>query len=169
MEGVSWRGQVRTIFIADGAGAPVRAVDAVRALPGLGLEGDRYARGAGTWSHRPEPGRQVTLIEWEALEALRRDLGIELAPGAHRRNVVTVGVPLSHLVGRTFRIGEVRLRGTRLCEPCQYLEKLNGVEGLFTALLHRAGLRAEILNPGLLRVGDAVEPVPEPAPAASDR
>src|SRR5438552_12875475 len=96
-----------------------------RAIPGVGLEGDRYALGQGTF-FKPEPSHELTLIEAEAIEALRRDYLVELSPGDARRNLVTRDVPLNHLVGKEFFIGEVKIRGIRLCEPCDHLQQLTG-------------------------------------------
>jgi MOSC domain-containing protein YiiM len=95
------------------------------------------------------------LIESEAIEALKRDYGIELQPGDSRRNIVTRGVPLNHLVGCEFKIGAVTLRGIELCEPCAHLQKLTQ-QGVVRGLVHRGGLNAEILTDGLIRPGDAV-------------
>src|SRR5438874_9550219 len=106
-----WEGQVEAIFISPEASRPLVEVAAVRAVRGRGLEGDRYFLGAGTYSGRSGSGREVTLIEAEALEALGRELEIELARGASRHNIVTRGVPLNHLVGFRFRVGEVLLEG----------------------------------------------------------
>jgi len=96
-------------------------------------------------------GREVTLIEIEAIEALESERNIAITPGATRRNVVTRGVPLNHLVGREFQLGAVRLRGTRLCEPCTYLESLTQ-QDVLSGLIHRGGLRAEIVTGGTIRV-----------------
>jgi len=134
----------------------MRPVEEARALPGKGLEGDRYCHELGTYSHKRGPDRELTLIELEAIEALNRDYGIEMEPGQTRRNIVTRDVPLNHLVGREFRVGEVTLRGLRLCEPCEHLEKLSH-KGAMRALIHRGGLRAQILSEGRIRVGDSVE------------
>lgn len=133
------------------------SVAEVRAVPGKGLEGDRYFRQTGTYSNYPGPGRDVTLIEIEAIEAMKRDCNIEIAPGESRRNIATHGVPLNHLVGREFEVGEVRLRGVRLCEPCSHLERLTQ-KAVRNGLIHRGGLRAEILSGGTIRVGDEVRP-----------
>jgi MOSC domain-containing protein YiiM len=127
----------------------------VEAIPGVGLEGDRYALKVGTF-FRPEPAFELTLIEAEAVEALRRDYQVELAAGDARRNIVTRGVPLNHLVGREFRIGDVRIRGIRLCEPCGHLQQVTGTQ-LIKGLRHRGGLRAQILTQGTIRVGDAIK------------
>ena len=97
----------------------------------------------------------MTLVELESFAGLKRDYDIEMAPSESRRNVVTQGVPLNHLVGKEFQVGEVRLRGIKLCEPCGHLAKLTG-KGVLPGLVHRGGLRAQILTDGTLRVGDSV-------------
>jgi len=135
----------------------VSSVDEIRATPGQGLEGDRYFQRTGTYSDRPGTGREVTLIESEAVEAAGRDYGLHLAPGEARRNVVTAGVSLNHLVGQEFTVGDARLRGIRLCEPCEHLAELTG-QPVVKALIHRGGLRADVVSGGLIRVGDAILP-----------
>lgn len=147
-------GTVESIYIAPGATAPTQPVNEARAIPGVGLEGDRYALGVGTFS-KPLPDRELTLIEAEALEALQQEYHFALAPGEARRNVVTRGVALNHLVGLEFQIGEVRIRGIRLCEPCDHLQRLTGGE-VIRGLTHRGGLRAQILTPGTIHIGDRV-------------
>jgi MOSC domain-containing protein YiiM len=148
-------GVIVSIHIAPSAAAPPKSVESVRALAGKGLEGDRYCNEAGTYSYQRGSARQVTLIEVEAIEALKRDDGIAIDPGASRRNIVTRGVALNHLVGREFKVGEVVLHGIELCEPCAHLQKLTQ-QGVMRGLVHRGGLNAEILKDGLIRVGDAV-------------
>ena len=157
---MSRTGIVVAIHLAQTGAAPVREVGEARALAGKGLDGDRYFNGSGTYSKSPsrprhDPGAEATLIESEALEALKRDCGVELAPGASRRNITTRGVALNDLVGREFTIGKVRFRGVRLCEPCAHLQKLTH-PGVLSGLVHRGGLNAEILTDGVIRVGDAI-------------
>src|SRR6266542_1748480 len=149
---------VVSIQIAPAARAPMLSVIDARALPGYGLEGDRYAKATGTYSKSPEPAREVTLIEIEALEALARDYGLQLKPEETRRNLVTRGVALNHLVGREFKVGQIRLRGIRLCEPCTHLEEL-AQKPVRAGLVHRGGLRAQIIDGGMIRAGDSVEPL----------
>ncbi len=151
------QGRVVSIHITDQAAKPMRSVTEVRAVAGQGLEGDRYFLKTGTKSSKPGPDREVTLIEIEAIEALERDYGVKLSPGDARRNIVTRGVALNHLVGKEFRVGEAVLRGIRLCEPCQHLVQLTGQEKVLQGLVHRGGLRAQILKSGAIRVGDVVE------------
>lgn len=134
----------------------LRAVDSVTATPGQGLAGDRYADGTGTFYKPDMPDREVTLIEIEAIEALQRDYGVELAPAETRRNLLTRGVSLNHLVGRTFAIGAVQLEGLRLCEPCKHLASLTS-ETVRQGLVHRGGLRARVVVGGQIRAGDAIE------------
>jgi MOSC domain-containing protein YiiM len=150
-----WNGTVQSIHIASAAEGRMEARDQVLAIPGAGLEGDRYALKLGTF-YKPRPDYELTLIEAEAVEALRRDYQVELAPGDARRNIVTRGVPLNHLVGREFRIGDVRIRGIRLCEPCEHLQGVTGKQ-LIEGLCHRGGLRAQILTQGTIRVGDEIK------------
>src|SRR5574342_153699 len=152
-----WQGSVVSIHIAAGAAQPMETVPGARAVAGRGLEGDRYFTGTGYYSTRPsDGGRELTLIETETFEALAAP-AVKLAAAETRRNIATAGVPLNHLVGREFRIGAVRLRGTRLCEPCRYLDGLTQA-GAMSALVHRGGLRAQILNDGLIRAGDIITP-----------
>ena len=151
-----WKGEVVAIHVAAAAKGPMVSVTEVRAVPGKGLEGDRYFSKVGTYSNNPGSGRDVTLIEVEAIEALKRDYGIELPPADSRRNIATRGVPLNHLVGRDFKVGEVTLRGMRLCEPCAHLQKLTQ-QGVMRGLVHRGGLRTEIITDGIIRVGDKIQ------------
>ncbi len=147
-------GVVGAIFVGSEALQPMAAVPEVRAQAGYGLEGDRYAREAGTFSKK-SPANQLTLIEEEALVAAERDYSVAISAEETRRNLLTCGIALNHLVGREFSVGEVRLRGVKLCEPCGHLEKLTGKE-VIQALRHRGGLRAEILTDGLIKVGDVI-------------
>lgn len=149
------RGQVEAIHLADLVGGPMRSVDRVRAIEGVGLEGDRYALGTGRYSGDAKDGRQITLIEVEEIEGLATRASIALAPGETRRNVTTRGIRLNALVGRRFRIGSVECEATRLCEPCQYLTDLLG-KPVLEPLVHRAGLRARILTSGEITLGDEV-------------
>lgn len=154
-----WAGQIVFIQISSKATENLVSVSDIRAVAGQGLEGDRYFKKAGSFSNKPGGGRQITLIELESVEAMKRDLKIELQPIQTRRNIVTRGVPLNHLVGEQFRLGrEVVVQGVRLCEPCELLESLTQ-KGVKDALVHRGGLRADIINSGQLRVGDSVTPM----------
>ena len=150
-------GFVEGIYVVAKPKELLHAVQSVRAEPGRGLEGDRYCNQTGTFlkSGMLEPGREVTLIEREAIEAVARDKSMSIKPGESRRNIETRGVALNHLVGQEFNIGEVRIRGIKLCEPCGHLEKLT-CKGIKQAFVHRGGLRAQILNDGIMRVGDRI-------------
>ena len=153
-----WQGTVVSIHITRAAGQPMETVSAARAVAGRGLEGDRSFLGTGYYSDKPSAGgREVTLIETETLEALPAEGAVKVSAPESRRNIATAGVPLNHLVGHEFWVGDVRLRGTRLCEPCRYLDSLTH-PGAMAALVHRAGLRAQILNDGVIRPGDSIRP-----------
>ena len=146
---------VVSIHTATVGAGPMRSVPNAQVVVGRGLEGDRYYSKLGTYSNQPGSGRDVTLIEIEAIEGLKSDYQVQLDPAQSRRNIVTRGVALNHLVEQEFRIGDVILRGTRLCEPCAHMEKLT-VKGAMRGLIHRGGLRAEIVKGGMIRVGDTI-------------
>ena len=144
-------GRVEAIFVTPEHGELPQAVASVRAVAGKGLEGNRYF-------DKGKPGRELTLIEAEALEALWAEHGIELDGASSRRNVLTRGVRLNDLVGARFRVGELECRGLELCEPCLHLQSLTQ-PGVLRGLVHRGGLNAEILVGGELRPGDSVVPL----------
>ncbi len=152
-----FEGTVDSIYIAPVASEPTVSVEQARAVPGKGLEGDRYFNREGTYSDRHGPDREVTLIEIETIQALERDYKLKLSPGDARRNIVTRNVPLNHLVGREFQVGEVTLRGIRLNEPCNHLASLTD-DKVKQDLVHRGGLRAQIITEGVLRPGDTIQP-----------
>lgn len=141
-------GRLEGIFVSALAGDPTRSLERARALAGQGLEGDRHVTGAGTFPSGL-PGSALTLIEAEVCESFEPALG----PDEHRRNLVTRGIDLNALVGQEFWIGRVRCRGTRLCEPCTVAQRYAG-RPVLRALVHRGGLRADILEDGPIAVGD---------------
>jgi MOSC domain-containing protein YiiM len=124
---------------------------------GVGVVGDRYALRRGFYSDRHHDGRQVSLFESEALQAIERDYKILLAPTDHRRNITTQGVPLNHLVGKRFSVGGTLLEGVMLSVPCRHIEQITGKE-IFNAMVHRSGLMARIVRGGPVRVGDVIGP-----------
>lgn len=163
--GPALTGVVERLAVAPRAGAPMQLVPRVRARPGRGLEGDRYAAGAGTFSPRGahRPGYALTLIAAEVVEELTaRDAALDFA--STRRNVLTRGLDVNALVGRDFSLGDVRCRGLRLAEPCAHLERLHG-PGLLRPLIHRGGLRVDLLGDGEIAEGSLISTEPGPHPA----
>jgi MOSC domain-containing protein YiiM len=147
-------GSVEHIFIAPVSGELPHPVSEVRAHAGRGLEGDRNLTPPDRWI---ESGCAITFIESEVIEDVVAEHDIDVADGRSRRQVVTRGIRLNELVGHEFTAGEIRCRGVELCEPCLHLEnELLGVPGTIKALVHRGGLRADILEGGTLRVGDPI-------------
>jgi len=126
-------------------------------IPGRGIEGDRYFLGTGHFSDQFSKSHEITLIEKETIESLRQEYAnlSDLNARQARRNIVTRDVPLNHLVGRTFQVGRVTLRGIRLCEPCLHIAELTH-HHVLTGLIHRGGLRAQILIEGIIRIGDPI-------------
>ena len=149
-------GTIEAIFVAGDAGAAAQARQSVRALAGHGLEGDRHVAGTGTFPSGL-PGSALTLIEAEVCESFAP----ALSATEHRRNVVTRGIDLNALVGHEFLLGAVRCRGMRLCEPCRVIERY-ATRPLLRPLVHRGGLRADIVEDGVLKVGDDVRPLAQP-------
>jgi hypothetical protein len=143
-------GRVEAIWVSPSAGEPATGLTSARALPGQGLAGDRHTTGDGTFPSGL-PGSALTLIEAEVCESFDPPLG----PDDHRRNVVTRGVALNDLVGHMFTVGSVRCQGMRLCEPCTVVQRYAG-RPVLRALVHRGGLRADILADGEIAVGDAI-------------
>ena len=147
-------GSVIAIYTAAEAESLPVAQDTVTAVAGKGIEGDRYFDASGTFSDNPNSaGRDITLVEAEAVEGLAREAGIELDPAETRRNVLTRGVSLNDLIGRRFTVGDVECVGRRLCDPCNHLEKLTQ-PGVLKGLVNRGGLRADIVRGGVIRPGD---------------
>jgi MOSC domain-containing protein YiiM len=142
-------GTVELIVIAAEKEGAVELVSEAEAIAGRGLVGDRYADGRGTFSNPHGLGHELTLIESEEAER------IELPPESARRNLVTRGIDLNALVGKTFTVGEVTCAGRRLCEPCAHLQRLTE-PGIMRKLAHKGGLRADILEGGRIAVGDEI-------------
>ena len=143
--------RVEGIFLTETHGEVPQTVDRVRAVAGAGLVGNRYFYADGNAA----PGRAVTLIAAEGVEAFVEETGISVAPAETRRNVLTRGIDVNALVGKRFRIGAVECVGVELCEPCAHLESMTK-PGVLKGLVHRAGLNADVLNDGDIAVGDAV-------------
>jgi hypothetical protein len=150
-------GEVVGIYVSEVKTLPMRAVATATAVKGKGLLGDRYANKAGTFTPRSPLllGYDLTLIESEVLDQLTLADGSQLTAAESRRNLVTRGVDLNALVGREFGIGPVRAFGQRLCEPCVHLERLTR-PGVVAGLVHRGGLRADILTDGEIGLGDKI-------------
>jgi MOSC domain-containing protein YiiM len=147
-------GTVEAICVAQAAGEPAQSLSSVRAITGRGLEGDRHVAGTGTFPSGT-PGSALTIIGAEVCESFDPPL----APAEHRRNLVTRGIDLNALVGHDFMVGEVHCRGMRLCEPCTVVQRY-AARPVLRELVHRGGIRADILADGEIRLGDQVRAVP---------
>jgi MOSC domain-containing protein YiiM len=155
-------GTVEAIVVAPEAEVAMVSVGQATARAGRGLEGDRYHARRGTFTNVHGRGHDLTLIEAEVLEGLRLPSDARLAAEDARRNVVTRGIDLNALVGRRFRIGDVECVGQRLCEPCAHLERLTtqaGKPGVLRALIHKGGLRADVVADGEISVGSVIAPL----------
>lgn len=150
---------IERIFVATAPRAPQIEVPSVRVVVGKGIEGDRH------FGKRKVPGENLTLVEAEELEAFAQEQGVPVDLSGSRRNIVTRGVRLNDLVGREFRLGTALLRGVELCEPCSVMGRLYALPDwpgprTVRQMLHRAGLRADVLQTGVFTVGDTLLLVP---------
>lgn len=153
-------GVVAAIALAARATGDIHTVDHAKALANRGLDGDRYAAKAGTFTPANDTARgyDLTLIEAEVLDSLTLPDSSQLGYAEARRNIVTRGIDLNALVGRRFRVGDVESLGQRLCEPCSHLERLT-TKGALRGLIHRGGLRADVLSDGDVKTGDRIETI----------
>lgn len=150
-----FQGRLEAIAIRRVKSGQIDLVESAVAEPERGLVGDHVVHGIGASATNPGE-KQITLVEAEALEAVRGEDNLVLSHSESRRNLLTRGVPLNHLVGKQFRVGSLLLEGQELCEPCSHLEKLTGKK-LISPFLHRCGLRARIVEGGTVKVGDLVQ------------
>ena len=143
---------VERIYLAAQPGTPQTEVRSINVIAGAGIEGDRY------FGAQDEPGQNITLVEAEEIEAFGAEVGLRLDLSCTRRNLVTRGVRLAELVGKEFAVGNVRMRGVELCEPCLgFGDRLASAKlpraAVVKRFFHRAGIRANILNSGTIAVG----------------
>ena len=144
------KGRIDQICIAPSEGGEIQEVAEIEAIPGTGLSGDRYCK------PNAAPETQITLIEAEAIDEFNQTFSLNLSATQFRRNVITRDVQLNSLEGKSFSVGEVKLRGIELCEPCAYLQNLLQIPGLVKQLTHKGGLRCEILSDGVIRSDDLI-------------
>ncbi len=151
------KGEVLAIYICADKGEPMQQLDEVKAIANKGLEGDRYETGKGAYSQSKRVTvRQVSLIELEAIVGANADFGTDFTVEDTRRNILTKNVDLNELVGVEFIVGGVAMLGIELCTPCDRPSKLSGKPGFNEAFTNRGGLRAQILEDGVITVGDEI-------------
>ena len=149
---------VTAIFITSDKGLPMQSQDTVHAIAGVGLAGDRYARGTGAYSKsKRETIRHVSLVSEEAIKEANKENGTNFTPRETRRNIVTRGIDLNELVGQEFYVGNVRMRGVELCDPCARPSALSHKPGFEPAFRQRGGLRAEILSDGDIAINTLIQ------------
>jgi MOSC domain-containing protein YiiM len=148
-------GKVIGIYIAEKRGVATVPVDHAHLIPGKGINGDRYFDYCNNPDIDKKTGREITLIESEAIETMWIIDGVQIQPDQTRRNIITSGISLNDLVDRIFYIGNIKLRGVRLCEPCQYLADRTD-QRILNSMVHKGGLRAEIILEGIIHIGDII-------------
>lgn len=151
--------RIEAVYVSEAAGEPMETHESVTAVHG-GLEGDRYCSGRGYYS--PFDVCEVTLIQAEALEEIRKTTGIDLTDGRHRRNLLVRGGDVEDLLNCRFTVGEARLEGTRPRPPCRHVEEVAGESGVMRALTDgRGGICARVADPGSVSVGDEIRDIEE--------
>lgn len=153
-------GSLTEIWSTAEAAAPMRRVPTARLVAGVGLAGDRYALGGGTWARYPDLEKQLTLIDRDDVAAVAAAVGADLSPGDTRRNLVTTGADLPALVGRWFAVGDALLFGMKRCPPCAHLERLTGTK-LVKAMALRGGINAAVFDGAQIAEGAVIRPVSE--------
>lgn len=151
------KGTIEGIYIAQTEGGEIIGVNQVEAVAGIGLKGDRnYFAQLNRPPGKRKPKKELTLVQQESVDMLNEsgDYGT-IHPGELRRNVVTSGINLNNLTGEIFFIGNIKVKGIELCEPCRHLEKMTGKK-VMKPLVHKAGLRAQILEDGVIKRGDSI-------------
>ncbi|RBY78445.1 sulfurase [Blastococcus sp. TF02-09] len=167
-------GTLAEIWTTPSAATPMQRVPSARLVAGVGLEGDRYALGGGTWAQYPDLEKQLTLIDRDDVAAVAAEVGSPFTTEDTRRNLVTTGVDLPSLVGRWFAVGDALLFGMKRCPPCTHLERLTGLK-LVKAMVHRGGINAAVFGGGVVAPGAVVRPVDDEeaarrgAPSGADR
>ena len=152
-------GKIAKLLISKDTQSDMLNVNQIVLEIGKGIFGDRYYNQEGTFSNKGEiqPDRDVTLIEIEKIDALNKEHNLNITAEDLRRNIVVTNCDLNSLVGKEFQIGEVVLKGLRLCEPCKYLSNKLDNEQVLSQMVHKAGLRAQIIKGGSIDLNSQVE------------
>tara|TARA_B100000965_G_scaffold251786_1_gene211823 strand:- start:772 stop:1215 length:444 start_codon:yes stop_codon:yes gene_type:complete len=129
---------------------PIEKVTSIEVLQGKGIKGDR------TLSEKNDSERQLTLIESENIDYYNEKYNLNFSYVDFRRNLITKNIKLNELVGKNFVIGKIKVKGIDLCRPCKELEKKLGAKNYLKEFLRRGGLVCEILNSGIISVGDEI-------------
>ncbi len=152
-------GKIVKLLISKDIQAPMLNVNQIVLEVGKGIFGDRYYNQEGTFSNKGEiqPDRDVTLIEIKKINDLNKEHNLDITAEDLRRNIVVSNCDLNSLVGKEFQIGEVVLKGLRLCEPCSYLSNKLNNEEVLSQMVHKAGLRAQIIKGGSIDLNSQLE------------
>jgi len=152
-------GKIVKLLIAQDIQSPMQNVNLIVLEKGKGIFGDRYYYKRGTFSKvgKDEPHRDVTLIEKERIDTFNEEFQTEVPYEDFRRNIVVSNCDLNSLVGKEFQVGDVILKGIQLCEPCKYLSKQLNNDNFVKEMIHKAGLRAQIIRGGNINLDSQVE------------
>tara|TARA_B000000460_G_C21417708_1_gene349425 strand:+ start:62 stop:505 length:444 start_codon:yes stop_codon:yes gene_type:complete len=145
--------EVSKICITSKSAEEMQDVNTVEVIASKGIVKDRY------FNENNNQDIQITLIESENIDYYNQISETNIPYISFRRNIITKGIQLNDLVGKEFLIGNVKIKGHRLCAPCRYLQEMLKQKNLVKKLLNRGGLRCEILTDGIISVNDPIKQI----------
>ena len=143
--------KVFKLGITDNNNKKINEVEFIEVLSNKGVVGDRH------FNEYNDPYCQLSLIESENIDYYNIKYGLNIPYLDFRRNIVTKGIQLNELVGKTFKIGEVKVEGIDLCRPCRHLTEVLDQKNILKEFLRRGGLRCKILSSSKIYIGDQIE------------
>tara|TARA_Y100000590_G_scaffold440430_1_gene565792 strand:- start:247 stop:687 length:441 start_codon:yes stop_codon:yes gene_type:complete len=143
--------EVFKIGITKNKNQSIKEVEQISLLAGKGIVGDR------NFHEKNDTDKQITLIESENIDYYNRNFNLNIPYLNFRRNIVTKNIQLNDLVGKKLLIGEVELKGIDLCRPCKSLQGMLRQNNIVKEFLKKGGLRCEILNNGIIKIGDFIK------------
>ena len=143
--------KVFKLGIADNNNKKINEVEFIEVLSNKGVVGDRH------FNEYNDPYCQLSLIESENIDYYNIKYGLNIPYLDFRRNIVTKGIQLNELVGKTFKIGEVKVEGIDLCRPCRHLTEVLDQKNILKEFLRRGGLRCKILSSSKIYIDDQIE------------
>tara|TARA_B100001989_G_C24191792_1_gene294048 strand:- start:28 stop:474 length:447 start_codon:yes stop_codon:yes gene_type:complete len=129
----------------------IQEVESINVLANKGIVGDRH------FDDYNDPYCQLSLIESENIDYYNTKFGLNINYVDFRRNIITRGIQLNHLVGKKLKIGNVEVEGIDLCRPCKHLTEILNQDNILKEFLRRGGLRCQILTSSKISVGDVIK------------
>ena len=129
----------------------IKEVKQISLIAGKGILGDLH------FQEYNDARKQLTLIESENIDNYNKNFNLNIHYLSFKRNIITKGIKLNDLVGKKLLIGKVELKGIDLCRPCKNLQQTLRQNNIIKEFLRKGGLRCEILNNGIINLGDLIK------------